>query len=90
MQYDFQKSQHQVEKLINRINEISNEKGGAPPTASAAAKTNIGSSTANPQVYIQIFINGFLFIIYNLFLFLLGNCMGDELFPKRSLDKIKG
>lgn len=50
MQYDFQKSQHQVEKLINRINEISNEKGGAPPTASAAAKTNIGSSTANPQV----------------------------------------
>ena len=56
MQYDLQKSQHQVEKLIKRINEISTSKGGAtsvPVSASASTKASSGAATPNPQVWYQ-------------------------------------
>lgn len=53
MQYDLQKSQNQVEKLIKRINEISTAKEGTPSVPAAVtstAKTPSGTVASNPQV----------------------------------------
>eukprot|EP00794_Sanderia_malayensis_P013718 gene13718-15148_t len=45
MQYDLQKSQHQVEKLINRVNEVTSEKGGGLTSTSATLLSNSSSSS---------------------------------------------
>ena len=69
MQYDLQKSQHQVEKLIKRINEMTTAKGGqasvpSTPTAKSSGAGATGGAVAgsavasNPQVCIKSFHKG--------------------------------
>lgn len=52
MQYDLQKSQHQVEKLIKRINEISSPRSGSTSMPSTPSSAKPGSvPVTNPQVF---------------------------------------